>query len=254
MALQVIVTAGGELPPDMRGPGRAASKALLEIGGRTLLDAALIAARALPGIKDIAVVGDDAIRSTLPADMAHVPSGGSVIDNLVRAYDQLGGPAHDYVVMSSDLPFITPAALRHFVDEAASLAELALPIVTRESFLARFPAAPNAFELVEGRRLTMGSAFYFTGPLLQANIPLMHDFARLRKQPHKLAMLLGWQVLWGFITRQISVPLLERRASAVTGGVVRAVETTAAELAYDIDTKREYDYAVEHVAQRGWLT
>jgi GTP:adenosylcobinamide-phosphate guanylyltransferase len=247
MALQVIVTAGGELPKDMRGAGQPSAKALLEVGGQTMLARAIAAARELPGTKDIAVVGDEAIRATLGADVAHVPSGGSVIDNLVRAFEHLGGAGHDYIVMSSDLPFITPAALLHFVDAAAEAeAELALPIVTRESFLARFPDAPNWFEHVENRKLTMGSAFYFTGPLLQSNIPLMHDFARFRKQPHKLAMLLGWEVLWGFITRRISLALLERRASAITGGVVKGIELDDAELAFDIDTKREYLYATAH--------
>jgi hypothetical protein len=37
----------------------------------------------------------------------------------------------------------------------------------------------------------------------------------------------------------------------LTGGTVRAVELDAAELAYDIDTLPEYDYAVAHAGRVG---
>jgi GTP:adenosylcobinamide-phosphate guanylyltransferase len=246
MALQIIITAGGDLPADMRGGGHAPNKSLLRIGGTALLDRALAAAQALPRRGEIAVVGDAQVQAALPAGTTYVPSGGSVVDNLHRGFERLGGAGHDYVVLSSDLPFVTAAALTRFVEAAQAAAELSAPLITREHFLGRFPDAPNRFERLDGREVTMGSAFYFTGPLLQANVPLMRDFARFRKAPHKLAMLLGWEVLWGFVIRRARLDVLERRASAITGGVVRAVELDAAELAFDIDSQVEYDYALRH--------
>jgi GTP:adenosylcobinamide-phosphate guanylyltransferase len=251
VSLQIIITAGGELPADMQGAGHAPNKSLLRVDGGTLLARALAAAETLPRRGEIAVVGDEHVRSALPAGTLHVPSGGSVVDNLHRGFERLGGKAHDYLVLSSDLPFITAVALTRFVEAAQAAAELAAPLITREHFLQRFPGAPNRFERLDGREVTMGSAFYFTGPLLQANVPLMRDFARFRKSPGKLAMLLGWEVLWGFIIRRVRLAALERRASLLTGGTVRAVELDAAELAYDIDTLPEYDYAVAHAGRVG---
>jgi GTP:adenosylcobinamide-phosphate guanylyltransferase len=248
MALQVIITAGGELPRDMRGEGYPANKALLQLGGRTLLERALAAAQGLPGVGDVGVVGDAAVHHALPSGIAQIPAGGSVIDNMVRGFEHHGGARHDYLVLSSDLAFITPAALAGFADAASAAGELAVPVVTRDDFLARFPGAPNKFERIGGRELTMGSVFFFTGPLLQTNIPLMHDFARHRKSPAKLAMLLGWEVLWGFVTRSITLETLERRAAAITGGRVRAVPSAAAELAFDIDTRAEFEFAQQRFA------
>jgi hypothetical protein len=244
MALQVIITAGGPLPRDMRHGGHSPNKALLEVGGGTLLSRALAAAGALAQCGAIIVVGDEHVQAALPPGIGFVPSGGSVVDNMVRGFEHHGGRGHDYLVVSSDLPFLTATALAQFLEAAQAQAELGVPLITRECFLARFPGAPNFFEHIGGRQVTMGSAFYFSGPLLQANIPLMRDFAKYRKYPHKLAMLLGWEVLWGFILRRVTIPLLEARASAITGGVVKAVEVGAAELAFDIDSRREYEYAV----------
>jgi GTP:adenosylcobinamide-phosphate guanylyltransferase len=243
MALKLIITAGGALPRDMQGPGQPPNKALLALGGETLLDRAVAAGRALPGSGGVVVVGDASVRTALPPGAEYAAAGGSVIDNLVRGFEHHGGPEHDYVVLSSDLPFVTPAALERFASQAQNTAQMALPVVSRGAFLARFPGAPNKFERIDGRELTMGSAFYCEGRLLQQNIPLMQDFAKHRKAPVKLAILLGWSVLWGFLTRHITLAALERRASALTGGKVQAVETDAAELAYDVDTLAEYEFA-----------
>jgi GTP:adenosylcobinamide-phosphate guanylyltransferase len=242
MALQIIITAGGELPRDMAGAG-VANKALLRLGGTRLLDRALAAAAEVPRRGEMAVVGDEQVRAVLDPAVRYVPSGGSVVDNLQRGFEALGGRDHDYLVLSSDLPFLTAAAATQFVEAAQNSAELAAPLITRASFLARFPGAPNRFEQLDGRAVTMGSAFYFTGPLLQANIPLMRDFAKYRKAPHKLALLLGWEILWGFLIRRVRLAALERRAAAITGGVVRGIELDAPELAFDIDSQLEFDYA-----------
>lgn len=248
MALKVIIAAGGELPRDMRDAGHPANKTLLAVGGATLLERALAAARGLAGIRpaDIAVAGDADVRAALPADVAWLETGRSVVDNIERGFSHHGGREHDYLVLSSDLPFVTPGKLAQFMALAPAAGELAVPVVTRERFLARFPGAPNKFELVDRREITLGSAFYLTGPLLHSNIPLMRDFAKYRKTPYKLALLLGFEVLLGFLFRRISLSTLERRASAITGGRARAVELDAAELAYDIDTAAEYEFALAH--------
>jgi hypothetical protein len=245
MALRLIIAAGGELPRDMQAQGLPPNKALLAVGPDRLLDRSVAAARATSPGEPVVVVGDEHVRRHLPLDAEHVPAGGSVIDNIARGFERHGGAAHDYLVLSSDLPFVTPQALAGFAVQAQNSADLAVPIVTRESFLARFPEAPNKFERVDGRELTMGSAFYCNGRLLQQNIPLMQDFARHRKSPFKLALLLGLPVLWGFITKRIALATLEQRASALTGGRVKAVETAAAELAFDIDTLAEYNFALQ---------
>lgn len=227
----------------MQGQGHPPNKSLLSIGPERLLDRALAAARELLPEADTAVVGDEHVRSQLPNGISHVPAGGSVVDNLQRGFEHHGGDRHSYLVLSSDLPFITSQTLRRFIETAPKMGELALPVVSREDFLARFPGAPNKFERVGGRELTMGSAIYVSGPLLRANIPLMHDFARFRKSPLRLAVLLGFEVLWGFVTKNIRLETLERRAGELTGGRVSAVPGSAAELAYDIDTSSEYEFA-----------
>jgi hypothetical protein len=234
----------------MELPGRPPNKALLPLGQDSLLDRAVATARAVLNPEHITVVGDEHVGRRLPADISHVPASGSIVDNLVRGFEHHGGHQHNYIVLSSDLPFLTAEALQQFFETARHYGDLAVPIVSREDFLARFPGAPNKFERIGGRYVTMGSAFYFSGAFLRSNVPLMRDFAKYRKSPTKLAMLLGFEVLWGFLTRSITIETLERRASAIGGGTVRAVPTQAAELAYDIDSIQEYEFAQRHVENR----
>lgn len=252
MALHVIITAGGRLPRDLAAHSQSEVKALLELGGRSLLQAALAAAQSAEAVADIAVVGGKEVAASLGADVLHVDEGRDLVDNVERGFRRLGGLEHEYLLISPDLPFIESAALLHFAAAArAAGAALAAPLVSEADFLARFPGAPNKFNRIDGRAVTMGSVMYMQGGLLQSNIPLMHDFYRHRKWPHRLATLIGWPVAFALLTGRLSLGLLERRLEQLTGGPSRAVDSPDAGIAYDIDDKANYDYALAHFAAGG---
>lgn len=251
MALHAILTAGGMLPQALRRYSPSPVKALLNVGGRTLLELAAQAARDCGMVERIAAVGGEQVERSVPAGVEYVPEGYDVIDNIHNAFVALGGLEHDYAVISPDLPFISGDGLAAFIAAAMVKAELAFPVITAAHFKERFPGASNAFELLDGQRVTMGSAVFMTGRMLQANVPLGRDFYRYRKLPHKLAALLGWRVIWAYLTRSLRLSALEVRAGQLTGGRVCGIFVSDAGLAYDIDNRANYEYAVAHQAQAG---
>jgi 2-C-methyl-D-erythritol 4-phosphate cytidylyltransferase len=264
MPLHAIIIAGGRLPKALRPLSASPVKALLTVGQATLLETSVRAVRESGMVQRIAVVGNAEVERAATklrardgaagleyvregdgaAGLEYVREGESVIDNILYGFAALGGLDHEYLIVSPDLPFLSGDALAAFVAAARLHAALALPLVAQADFLARFPGAPNHFERLDGARVTLGSCVYCTGPMLQSNIPLGRDFYRYRKLPHRLALLLGLPIAWAFLTRRLKLAMLERRAEQLTGGAVRGVWLRDAGIAYDVDNRQNYEYAL----------
>lgn len=248
MAIRVIITAGGELPPELQHPGASRVKALLPVGGRTLLEHAVRAARESTLAGDVAVVGGDDVLRARPQDAMHVDAGATAVENLYRGFQHHGGGLDDeFFVLSPDLPFITGSSIDGFLAAAREMAEFAFPLVGAEQFLRQYPGAGNRFERIDGALATLGSCFYITGRMLQTNVPLFHDFFRNRRYPHRLAAMLGLPIALGYLTGRTRIAQLEARARQLTGGTVRAVRVDDADLAFDIDKPADLEYALAHL-------
>ena len=244
MALHAILIAGGRLPRELQHLSSSPVKALLPVGGETLLSRAARAARECNVVERACAVGNGEVEQAASAlGVEYVREGESVIDNIFNAFNALGGKEHDYLIISPDLPFITVQALARFLRVLHTThAEIAMAAVTGEAFLTRFPGAPNHFVRVDSAPMTLGSVFYLTGPALNSNVPLARDFFRWRKWPHRLALLLGLPIAWGWLTGTLRLEALERRAAQLTGVEVRGLPAPP-ELAYDVDTLDNLKFA-----------
>jgi GTP:adenosylcobinamide-phosphate guanylyltransferase len=251
MALHAILIAGGRLPKELQPLASSRVKALLDVGGESLLSRSARAARGYPAIERVCAVGNSEVaEAAKAAGCEYAPEGETVIDNVFSAFNALGGKEHAYLIISPDLPFITADALAAFIAAAqASPAEIALATATGAAFLARFPGAPNRFERVDSGPLTLGSVFYLTGPALNSNIPLARDFFRWRKWPHRLALLLGLPIAFAFLTGKLRLAQLEARAAQLTGVEVCGFPAPP-ELAYDVDNLANLRFA-EELLRRG---
>jgi CTP:molybdopterin cytidylyltransferase MocA len=261
MALHCIITAGGSLPRALRRYSASPVKALLPLGGRTLLAAAADAALSCTPVERVVAVGGaevqaavaayNAARAATARQLEWAALGATVMDNIYHGFQLLGGEEHEYLILSPDLPFITAAALSELVVQVRGHCEFAAPLISAADFLTAFPGAPNCFEHINGQRVTMGSVLFFSGRALQMNVPLGRDFFRYRKWPHRLAALLGLPILWGYLTRTLQLATLERRARALMGVEARGIWVRDAGIAYDVDNAVNYAYALRRLEERG---
>lgn len=244
MPLHAIITAGGVVPRSLKDTVSVSRKALIEVGGRTLLTTAVTAAQECALLDRVVVVGNDEVRQRLGDRAEFVAEGADVVVNIERGFTHLGGEGCDYAVISPDLPLLDSELLRQFLAAARDSCELAAPLVSRGDFLRRFPGARNRFaRFAGGLQATMGSCFYFSGPALRANLPLARDCYRYRKYAHRLAVMLGLPIVFAFLFGRLRIEALERRAAQLTGVVVRAIPMSDAGIAYDIDNLENLQYA-----------
>lgn len=245
MALHAILIAGGMLPRGMRKLSASRVKALLEMGSETLLETSAKAARESGLFTRIAAVGNGEVQAACPEGCEYVVWGDDMMGNIENAYRAFGEADHDYVIISPDLPFITADGLRNFTQAAQATCEIGISIVSEDEFLARFPGSPNKFEQLDGKPATMGSVFYITGPALRSNIALLRDMYASRKRPWRLAIFLGFPVLWGFITKRLTTAMLAARFSSLMGADFKGIAGSDPGLIFDIDTLENYEFAVK---------
>lgn len=217
-------------------------KALLKIGGRTLLETVLDAVRATGRAERTVIVGSCELQQWLNAPQETlVPELAEAHENLIAGLQAVA----DYprvLYITSDLPFVTAEAMNHFLDACPPDVQLCYAIARREVFDARFPHSPSTYARLKDGEFVAGCAVMVEPAALLERAEWIRQVARRRKSLWRLAMLAGWGVLWKYATRRLMVADVERRAERLLGMRCRAVECDP-ELAYDIDTPQEYEYA-----------
>ncbi|HEY5427171.1 MAG TPA: nucleotidyltransferase family protein [Candidatus Tumulicola sp.] len=236
-SIDAVVLAGG--PADAiaaRQPG-APNKAFVEIAGVTLVGRVLAALRAAEPIGRIVAVAPPAMRAHPGLALADElrPDGVRITESLRNG---LAGfpPDADVLVVASDLPILTRAAIEDFVTRVRDLdADVVYGCVERRAHLARFPEVPHTWA-----RLREGT--YCGGGLMSIKpraLPLLDRFIErlgaARKHPLRLASLFGWDVLARYALRRLTIADAEVRASNILGASVRALVSPFPETGVNVD-------------------
>ncbi len=230
------------------------NKALMSIRGRPMLSYVADALCASGCVGRLIVVGlsPEDVPDLCPAlPVVYLPDRGAVIANALSALDVLDTEDH-LLFASSDIPLLSAEAVRDFVARSeATGADLCYPAVRREVMEARFPGSGRSFQhLVEGD-LAGGDLFFARPAVLRENAALLQGLSARRKTGWGLARLLGPGILVRFVLRRLRIVDLERRASAIFGCSCRAVISSYAELAMDVDHPKHLDVVLHALEERG---
>ncbi|MBV9270433.1 MAG: nucleotidyltransferase family protein [Candidatus Eremiobacteraeota bacterium] len=239
--MHAVITAGGRVDGAMQTAMGTPVKALARVRGRTMLEAAIDAARGA-GARSVTVIGGDEIRSgnfDLDRLIDEAPSGR---ENVLNALDAWDGK-EPLLYLTSDMPYVTPSALITFVTRVPP-DTVAMAVAEEIDFLRRFPNPPAHGVRLGNEYVTNGGAFLLPAGSRDAVRALATRFFEARKSLFQMALLLGPGLLFRFLIRRLTIADLENHALNVLGIPARAIRGCAPELAYDIDTLPEYEYAI----------
>jgi GTP:adenosylcobinamide-phosphate guanylyltransferase len=235
--MDALVLAGG--PSDALAahtPG-APNKAFVEIAGVPLVTRTLRALRDARSIERIVVVAPETPQARAALDLADEvrPDGRRIRDSLQNGI--AGFPADRQILIStSDLPVLTGEAVDDFVQRLLRAdADVAYGCLERRTHFARFPNVPHTWAPFKDGTFCGGGLM---GMKPRAFASLSHFIERLgqaRKNPLRLASLFGWDVLFRFAFRQLTIAQAEERASSILGEPVRAIVSPYAETAVNVD-------------------
>lgn len=240
--LSVVILAGGRNSPEMEAATGVSNRALVELGGRTMLSYVVDALAGARGIDRLFVVGD------VPADSRYerVHGGKTLMDNLLAGLHAASpnGEADRVLVSTSDTPFLTPESIDFFLRESLTTgANLCYPIIPISVCQERFPEMKRTTLKLRDGAFTGGNMMVLDSRFILSNQDTILRAYAARKSVSQIGRLLGWGLLARILAAQLLSPSLLTLASLEAGvsrliGAgchARAVVTPYAEIGTDVD-------------------
>lgn len=108
------------------------NKALVEIHGKVMIEYIIDALKELDFIDTIAVVGSKQSLSIIKSQVDIIVEGGATItENILKGAEAFPDEAL-ILIITSDIPMITPEAIRDFVERSPSkIAEFCYPVISK---------------------------------------------------------------------------------------------------------------------------
>jgi len=246
--LRAIVLSGGRLPKRLSIKCGVQVKSLIPYEGKRLLQIAVDSALGVEEIaQPVAVVGPEEVKPYLKGyenRVVWLMEGASIVDNVERGARYLGYE-NNFLLISPDLPLLTPSALREFISGLPPEVDLSVGVIPRSDFVRAFPNCPNRFARLADGDFTMGSVFFATGSTLRKNLGLLKDAYKARKNLLKLAMIIGLPIAISFLFKRAKISDIEDRISFLTDSRAKCVILRNPYLAYDIDNELNLKYLAE---------
>jgi GTP:adenosylcobinamide-phosphate guanylyltransferase len=238
------VLAGGNNKPEVEAATGVLSRALTPLFGRPMLDYVVDALAAAESVSDIIVIGNVPVSS----NARQVPDQCGFVENLYAGLEATSGDP--VLIATSDIPFLTSESIEDFLDRgAAAGADIVYPIVRVEDCYTRFPGLNRTVVRLKEGEFTGGNAMLVRRKFMEAQRARLARAYALRKNPLKLAMMVGIGVTLKLAltvaTRRpmLSIPELEGSISRVLGGSARGLISRYPELATDVDRLSDLEAA-----------
>lgn len=249
-----IVPAGGTIDATFAGQVQTDQKALIQFGGRTMLDAVLSALRQSGMIRDIVVVGSKDVQDRA-ANFAGIglDQGSSGPDNIFRGLDKLqqkNPDLHNVLVATCDLPFLTGDIVRRYLELCPSDKDICVPVIEATDFNKAYPGTSSTFVTTKDGTFTIGGMFLMNAKMMPVIRPSIEKVFAKRKSKLGMAALIGPAFAYKYLTKTLTIRDLERKIETMLGCTGKAVVGAPVELAYDIDYQDDYDYAVKLMEAR----
>lgn len=249
-------------------------EALIEIHGRPMIAYVLDALRQAPSVGRIGIVGPVAELEAalkMQGERLIAPVGG-LLDNLEHGARVLGaggeggndtpslaagtgagprGAGNRLLVVTSDIPLVTAAAIEDFLERCrrreavagAGALDAFYPMVSRQNSESRFPGQRRTYVRLRSGSYTGGNCVLLSPAVLLKQRELFDQAVALRKDPVRMARLLGLGFIIRFLTRRLEAADIERVVRERLGINGAIIEVPYAEIGFDVDKPEDLELA-----------
>lgn len=237
---------------------RGAPKAVLDVAGKPMAQWVLDALDASAAVEGVIIIGlgpESGLATTKP--VGYLPDQGGAVANAVagtrRALEW--APSTQRVLLTScDVPAVTGEMIdwRIAVAESAG-ADFDYLAIERGVMERRFPGSRRTYTPLR-RMQVCGGDINVAHVRLTENLPLLERMTGARKNPFRMASLIGWNVLLLLALRQMTLERGERLISRNLGIRTRLHLCPYAELGMDIDKPHQLELLRADLAGRAGRT
>lgn len=234
--IDAIILAGAPADPGMAPAEGFDSRAMIDLGGKTMLQWVVDALRASPSIGRIVAVGD--VRAD-GVDLVLAP-GADLVSNIKQGIEALD-TRDPVLVVSSDIPLLTPKAVEDFLTRAKPLAaDMAYPILPRSHCEKRYPGLKRTYLRTADGVFTGGNIMLLRPDFVFEHWDAIARAYQARKHVTQLARMIGLGVLARVMIGQVApwvlpIAALEKAVSRMLGAKMSAVVSAHPEIGEDVD-------------------
>lgn len=245
MAVNAIVLAGSANNGPLKDVSPASNEALIDIGGKPMVQYVIdglnqaksvgrIVIVAPPGQVEPCVLGDR---------LQFVPSGNSIVEN-IQAASRVLPEDEKILIATSDIPLITGPIVDSFIAQCLENdGDLHYPVVEKSVNEQKYPLVQRTYIHLKEGIYTGGNLFLLNPWIVEPCAPKVEKFVAYRKNPIKLAGLLGWPFVFRFFTKSLSLKELEIKVSGLWGVKGRVIICPCPEIGIDVDKPSDLQLA-----------
>ena len=245
----VILAGGGS--SDLTRQEGVPNKALIKIGRKEIIRIVInVYQQMKEDIDRLLVVGPEKEMSFIKKDydVEILPESSSLIGNLLRAHSFLDSKNY-LLISSSDTPLLSTAAVKDFMQLCRPFdKDFYYPIIRKEVSEKVFLGGKRTYLTLTEGAFTGGNLFLVNPYVIKSSAPLVEKFLKHRKNPLKMASLLGFKFLIGMLRKKLSVSQVEKRFSDLLKVKAKAVVSTYPEIGFDVDKPQDLELIRRHLS------
>lgn len=227
-------------------------KALLEIAGQPMLAWVLAALHAAQTVRNVVIIGAES--KELGVRDYHLPSHGSIVDNLIAGAafcEQLPEPPSHLLLISSDIPLVTAEMIDWNVRAALEKdGEACYHILARETMERRFPNSRRTYFRLREGQFCGADLHLIRRDVFSGYNPAWRKIIDARKNALKMAQLVGVDALVWLMSGRAPVALGERLIRERLGLNGHLLIAPHAEIGMDVDKPPQYAVVARELEKR----
>lgn len=253
MQLDVVLPAGGLISGEFAERAGTSVKAFIKFNGESILSRTVYCLKQAGVQGRYVIVGPEEVASDESAGKvdAVVVQTATGPENILAGLEKLRemGSGGRIVIANTDLPLLSPESVKHFVEACPDNIDICAPALTKQMFEAKYPGLRAAFVPLSDGDWTMGCLFLVNANAIAANRAHIARVFEARKSQMQMAGMLGWRFVLKFLTHRLALKDIERRCCRILGCSAAAIITDDADLAFDLDELKDYEYALRQFGQ-----
>jgi CTP:molybdopterin cytidylyltransferase MocA len=254
--MDAVVIAGGiPQPQESLYPySNGNPKALIDIAGKPMVQWVLDALGEAKTVDRIVLIGlTDKAGLTCRKPLYYISNEGRMLANIQAGTAKVKelNPKAEYVLFStSDTPGLTGSMVDWVINTSMQTKhDLYYTVIPRQAMDDRFPTSRRTFIQLKDLEACGGDMHVARASIVGKNSQFWERLIEARKNPAAQASLLGFDIIFRFLTRQLTAEDIIRRVAERLGLKGRALISPFAELGMDVDKPHQLEIMRGHLAR-----
>jgi molybdopterin-guanine dinucleotide biosynthesis protein A len=233
-----------------------ASKALLEIAGKPMIQWELDALQACRYIDRVVIIGlKDTDNLSYDGPMSFIPDHGGMLQNIIAGGQEVLrlDPNAEYVLsVSADIPGVTAPMIEWVIERyRETVHDFYYCVVAKKDMEARFPGCRRTYIRLRDTEVTGGDLAVIRTSMFSGETEIWDRLLDARKSVFKQASLIGFDVLFLLLMHRITIEEAARRVGKRLRIRARVLECPFPEVGMDVDKPIQLEMLRQHLSAPG---